>query len=80
MLTSGSEPGGSSFKRSWFLYTLLCSVRNSPRLLELLETVVESSDHGVACITEWRILYHIINFSGISTRDTVAGAGSQINR
>ena len=57
MLTSGSEPGGSSFKRSWFLYTSLCPVRNSPRLLELLETVVESSDHGVACITEWRILY-----------------------
>lgn len=28
----------------------------------------------------WSWVHSIINFSGISTRDTVAGAGSQINR
>ena len=57
MLSFGSEPGGCSLKSSWILYTLLCPIKNSPRLLELLETVVESSHHGVPCITEWRILY-----------------------
>jgi hypothetical protein len=58
VLSFGSEPGGCSLKSSWFLDTSNCPVTNSPRLLELLETVVESSHHGVSCITitEWRIL------------------------
>jgi hypothetical protein len=54
----------SKARSSVFHCISICPVKNSLRSLELIETVAESSHHGVPIVTEWRIcLYEITRFS-----------------